>query len=194
MIVNTDTSYEGDPIDPQAFATFSHRYLTAWNSHDPQAVAACATEDVIWDSPTLPEPGHGRDAVQRVVAATAAAFPNYEFTQPAAWAIAEDGLTAYLPWRMTGTNLGSFEPPGYAPTGRSVDLPGIEVLRFRDGLIWRYRSVYNYSLVARQLGLSFPRGGTVERAAVHAQRAFTRLWLRPRRRREPGSTGGDIGL
>ena len=171
----TGSDFTGDPIEPLAFDSFSRRYLAAWNSHDPAAVAACATHDVTWDSPALPQPGQGHDAVIGVVAATIAAFPDYQFTQPAASAIAEDQLTAYLPWRMTGTNTGSFDPPGYAPTGRSVDLTGIDVLRFRDGLIWRYQSVYNYSLVARQLGLGLPRGGSFERAAVHAQRLFVKL-------------------
>lgn len=170
-----DSDFSGDPIDPSAFGSFSSRYLAAWNSHDPAAVAACATDDVVWESPALLEPGHGHEAVVGVVTATVAAFPDYEFTQPAAWAIDEDRLTAYLPWRMTGTNTGSFEPPGYAPTGGSVDLPGIEVLRFRDGLIWRYQSVYDYSLVARQLGLGFPRGGALERTAVQAQRLLVKL-------------------
>ena len=44
------------------------------------------------------------------------------------------------------------------------------MLRFRDGLIWRYRSVYNYSVVGRQLGLALPRGGRLERAIVSVQR------------------------
>ena len=51
-------------------------------------------------------------------------------------------------------------------TGSSVDLPGIETLRFRDGLIWRYRSVYDYSLVAHELGRGFRRVGTLGRVAV----------------------------
>jgi steroid delta-isomerase-like uncharacterized protein len=178
--VSPGSEFNGDPIDPRDFDSFSRRYFAAWNSHSPAEVAACATEDVVWESPALPHPGHGRSTVVEVVSSTVAAFPDYEFTQPADWAIAEDRLTAYLPWRMTGTNLGSFEPPGYAPTGRPVDLPGIDVLRFRDGLIWHYRSVYNYSVVARQLGLSFPRGGVIERVAVQAQRALVRLWLRPK--------------
>jgi steroid delta-isomerase-like uncharacterized protein len=162
----------GEVIEVDAFMAFSDRYLAAWNSHDPTKVAGCATEDVVWDSPALPEPGRGRASVADLVATTATAFPDYEFAQPSAWAIAEDHLTAYLPWRMTGTNTGSFDPPGYAPTGRSINLTGIDVFRFRDGLIWRYQSVYNYSLVARQMGLGLPRGGKLERAAVRAQRVF----------------------
>lgn len=76
---------------------------------------------------------------------------------------------------MCGTNTGPFDPPGYAPTGNSIDLPGIDVWQMRNGLIWRYRAVYNYSLIARQLGLSPPRGGRLEQLAVHAQRLFVRI-------------------
>ncbi len=170
-----EDEFRGDPIDPGEFEVFSRRYLDAWNSHDPDGVAACATDDVVWDSPALPAPGRGRQAVADLVRSTVVAFPDYEFTQPSALAIAEDRLTAYLPWRMTGTNTGTFEPPGYAPTGKPIDLPGIDVLRFRGGLIWRYESVYNYSLIGRQLGLALPRGGWAERAAVRAQRVFVAL-------------------
>ncbi len=174
----SESDFGGDVIEASAFGAFSDRYLAAWNSHDPTKVAECATEDVVWDSPALPEPGRGRDAIAALVATTSTAFPDYEFTQPSAWAIADDQLTAHLPWRMTGTNTGSFDPPGYAPTGKSINLTGIDVFHFRDGLIWRYQSVYNYSLVARQMGLGLPRGGKLERAAVHTQRMLTRVRFR----------------
>ena len=113
-----------------------------------------------------------------LVAATATAFPDYVFSAPRPLALALDRLTAYAPWRMTATNLGPFEPPGFAPTGRAVDLYGIDVWQFRNGLVWRYQAVYNYSVIARQLGLAPPRGGTIERLAVHAQRALAKLRTR----------------
>ncbi len=167
--------YRGDPIDAAELEIFSDRYFDAWNSHEPERVAACATEDVVWDSPALHAPGRGRQAVVDLVATTVVAFPDYEFTRPSAIAIAEDRLTAYVPWHMTGTNTGSFDPPGYAPTGKPIDLPGIDVWRFRNGLVWRYQAVYNYSVIGRQLGLALPRGGRLERAAVRAQRLFVGL-------------------
>ena len=89
-------------------------------------------------------------------------------------AVAPNDQTAYVPWRMTGTNTGSFDPPGYAPTGRPLDLRGIDVMQFHNGLIYRYEAVYNYSDVARQLGLTLPRNGRLERLAVTAQRLFVR--------------------
>ena len=171
----SEDEFQGDPIDPGELEVFSRRYFDAWNSHEPESVAACAAEDVVWDSPALHEPGRGRQDVADLVATTVAAFPDYEFTRPSSIAIAEDRLTAYVPWHMTGTNTGSFEPPGFAPTGKPIDLPGIDVWRFRDGLIWRYQAVYNYSVIGRQLGLALPRGGRLERAAVRAQRLFVGL-------------------
>lgn len=170
-----DRSTTVDPIDPIALRPFVERYFTAWNSHVPAAVAACATDDVVWHSPAVPAPGRGRPAVEALVATTATAFPDYEFTRPVPWALADDDLTAYVPWRMTGTNTGTFVPPGYAPTGRPIDLDGIDVWQLRGGLIHRYRAVYDYSDVARQLGLALPRGGAAERLAVHVQRAWVRL-------------------
>ena len=169
--------FRGEPIQPEALRVFCRRYLDAWNSRVPSAVAACATEDVVWESPALPGPARGRAAVADLVAATVTAFPDYEFTHPSPWAIAEDQRTAYVPWRMTGTNTGPFDPPGYAPTGSSVDLRGIDVWQLRGGLIRRYQAVYNYSEVARQLGLALPRGGNLERIAVRAQRLLVRLSL-----------------
>ncbi|MCP3988419.1 MAG: ester cyclase [Actinomycetia bacterium] len=173
--MNPEPESRGEPIDPDPLRAFSQRYFDAWNSRSPSRVAACATEDVVWDSPALPQPGVGREAVSDLVAATARAFPDYEFSAPSPWAISDDRLTAYVPWRMTGTNTGSFDPPGYAPTGRSIDLAGIDVWRFRNDLIWRYQAVYNYSVIARQLGLALPRHGTIEWVTVRAQRLLVRV-------------------
>ena len=124
----SEDEFHGDAISSHELRSFVRRYFDAWNSHEPERVADCATYDVVWDSPALTEPGRGRQAVADLVTSTAVAFPDYEFTQPSALAIAEDRLAAYIPWRMTGTNTGSFEPPGYAATGRPIDLPGIDVL------------------------------------------------------------------
>lgn len=181
--MSADSTHVGSEPGPEriersTLEPFIERYLDAWNSHEPSAVAECAADDVVWDSPALPDLGKGRAAVAGLVAATATAFPDYRFAPAAPFAIADDELTAYVPWRMTGTNTGPFDPPGYAPTGSSIDLAGIDVWQVRNGLIWRYQAVYNYSLVARQLGLALPRGGRLERLAVHAQRLLVRV--RPR--------------
>jgi steroid delta-isomerase-like uncharacterized protein len=154
---------------------FGERYLAAWNSHDPRAVVACAHEDVIWLDPALTEPAIGRDAVAEFAGASFVAFPDMEFSEPGPPAISEDRRAAYVPWVMTGTNTGPLEPPGFMATGRAVEVRGFDVWQFRDELIWRYEAMYDFSTMARQLGLLPPRGGFAERAIVGAQRLRSKL-------------------
>jgi steroid delta-isomerase-like uncharacterized protein len=154
---------------------FGERYLEAWNSHDPQAVAACVAEDVVWEDPALLEPARGPDEVAAFVQASAVGFPDYSFSEPGEPAISDDGLVAYVPWRMTGTNTGPIDPPGFAPTGRGFAIEGVDIWRFRGGLIWRYRAAYDFADLVRQLGLMPPRGGFAERSMVRMQRLRAKL-------------------
>jgi steroid delta-isomerase-like uncharacterized protein len=164
-----------DAIDPGELREFAERYLAAWNSRDPAAVGACIAEDVFWEDPALIEPARGRPAVEQFVQLTETGFPDYEFSELAPPALAEDGLTAYAPWLMTGTNTGPLDPPGFAATGKRIELEGIDRWQFRDGLIWRYRAFYDFSDMARQLGLMPPRGGAIERLGARAQRLGARV-------------------
>ena len=164
-----------EAIDPGDLRQFAERYLDAWNSHDPSAVGACLADDVFWEDPALLEPARGRPAVEAFVALTRTGFPDYEFSEPAPPAIAEDGITAYVPWSMTGTNTGPLDPPGFAATGKRIELEGIDRWQFRDGLISRYRAFYDFAEMARQLGLMPPRGGAIERLGVRAQRLGARV-------------------
>jgi len=165
-----------EPIEGlEWLAEFGERYLAAWNAHDPKAVCACATDDVVWVDPALPEPARGHSGLAQFVRDSCMAFPDLSFSEPGAPAIAPDGLVAYVPWRMTGTNTGPIDPPGFAPTGRSVAIPGFDIWQFRGGRIWRYEAIYDFSLVAAQLGLTPPRGGFAEKALVRAQRLRARL-------------------
>ncbi|MCP4221928.1 MAG: nuclear transport factor 2 family protein, partial [Actinomycetia bacterium] len=65
MIPGSEHYYE--PVDPGMLRAFCRHYFDAWNSREPSRVAACATEDVVWDSPALPEPVTGRQGVARLV-------------------------------------------------------------------------------------------------------------------------------
>ena len=154
---------------------FGERYASVWASRDPARVAACATEDVVWIDPALAEPLHGRDALREFAETTFTAFPDLGFGEPGEPAIAADSLAAYLPWSMTGTNTGPIDPPGFAATGRSVAVKGFDVWQCRGGLIWRYEAIYDFSELARQLGLLPPRGGAAEAWMARAQRLRSRL-------------------
>jgi steroid delta-isomerase-like uncharacterized protein len=165
-----------EPIESMEWLRgFAEPYLAAWNARDPEAVAARVAEDVVWVDPALPEAARGREAVAAFVASSRRAFPDLTFEEPGEPAISDDRLVAYAPWRMTGTNTGPIDPPGLAPTGRRIDIAGIDVWQFRGGLIWRYRAVYDFAEISRQLGLMPPRGGRAETLMVRAQRLRARL-------------------
>ncbi|MGH2986135.1 MAG: ester cyclase [Solirubrobacterales bacterium] len=167
-----------EPIESMEWLReFGERYLAAWNSGDPTAVAACTHEDVVWIDPALAEPAIGRAAVGDFVREGVAAFPDMTFSELGEPAIADDSRAAYVPWLMTGTNTGPIDPPGFAATGKAIAVKGFDVWQFRDGLIWRYEAIYDFSAMARQLGLLPPRGGLAERAMVRAQRLRSRLPL-----------------
>jgi steroid delta-isomerase-like uncharacterized protein len=154
---------------------FGERYTAAWNSLDAEAVSACAAEDVVWIDPALSQPARGRAEVADFVRASAVAFPDLTFDEPGEPAISADSLAAYVPWRMAGTNTGPIDPPGFAATGKRVEVRGFDIWQFRGGLIWRYEAIYDFSELARQLGLMPPRGGFAETAMVRAQRLRSKL-------------------
>ena len=165
-----------EPIESMEWLReFGERYEAAWNSGDAAAVAACAHEEVIWIDPALAEPAMGRVGVADFVRTSVQAFPDLTFSEPGEPAIADDSLAAYVPWQMTGTNSGPIDPPGFAATGKRIEVKGFDVWQFRDGLIWRYEAIYDFSQLARQLGLFPPRGGFAERALVGVQRLRSKL-------------------
>jgi steroid delta-isomerase-like uncharacterized protein len=123
------------------------RYFDAWNRRDPDAIAAVLAEDGTYADPNVPA-GIGPRATAEYAAGLFAGFPDLAFEVEHEMA-AGDLVAAQ--WRMTGTNAGSFR--GLPPTGRSIELPGADVIRVEGD---RVRSVHGYfdtAVVPRQLGL-----------------------------------------
>ncbi|HEX8105262.1 MAG TPA: nuclear transport factor 2 family protein [Solirubrobacteraceae bacterium] len=158
------------PLDPAFVTDFAGRWLHAWNRHDGDAVAALCTEDVELTDPVAGTV-RGRAAVAEWIRACDRAFPDYRFEQPEPPYLSPDRPKVLAPWRMTGTNTGRLDPPGFAPTGRRVAVEGIDHGWFRDGLVERYRSDYDTIGVLRQLGLVPAPGSAGERALAALQRA-----------------------
>jgi hypothetical protein len=81
---------------------------------------------------------------------------------------------------MVGTNTGPLDPPGFAPTGKSFVVDGVDHWWFRDGLVERYRADYDLNGALRQLGLVPQTGSRGEKALVFLQRFASRLRRKPR--------------
>jgi steroid delta-isomerase-like uncharacterized protein len=161
-------------LDEQFAREFAERYVEAWNSHDAERIEPLVTRDVVWLDPALPEPARGVDEVKDFMRAAWTAFPDLRFTPGPIWLDPHEDSLSWA-WRMEGTHSGPLDPPGFAPTGRRIDVDGIDVWDFADGRIDRNRAYYDMALVARQLGVMPPPGSRFERVGVMLQRAQARF-------------------
>ncbi|MFL5824877.1 MAG: ester cyclase [Solirubrobacteraceae bacterium] len=172
--------HEATPVlDPAFVDDFAHRWMDAWNRHDGPALAELCTEDIDFYDPAIGAIS-GREAVAHWVDICTRAFPDYRFEEPEPAYVSRDRAKVIAPWRMVATNTGPLDPPGFAPTGRSFVIDGVDHWWFRDGLVERYRADYDLNGGLRQLGLVPEPGSRGEKALVRIQRLGTRLRRRGR--------------
>jgi hypothetical protein len=153
---------------------FSARWHAGWNSHDHLQVVALCTDDVEWHDPTLPEPGRGASTIAGLMEMLVRACPDFRFeeTEPAYPSPAR--RKAIAPWRFTGTMTGPLIPPGFAPTGRRIELHGDDHWDFRGELVCRCEAIYDLNGVGVQIGAVPPPSSRGERFAVLLQRLQAR--------------------
>lgn len=159
--------------------SFAQRFAAAWNGRDASAMDALVTDDVVWHDPALPQPARGRAEVRAWLETSWAAFPDLHFSDSdPAFTIEQDDRIAWG-WRMRGTFDGApMDPPGFAPTGRVMDVAGVDEWHMRDGRIALYRAHYDMTTVARQLGIMPPQGGRAEQGMIAVQRLQARFMRR----------------
>ena len=126
----------------------AQRWFDAWNSRDPEAIAAVMADDGTYTDPAVPD-GLGPRETAAYAAGLFAAFPDLSFTVEGEGACGEG--TVLAEWRMRGANGGSFN--GLPPTGRAVDLPGADVIRVEDDRVRSVGGYFDSAVVPRQLGL-----------------------------------------
>jgi steroid delta-isomerase-like uncharacterized protein len=161
---------------------FCARYLAAWNDHAAAAMGDLVTDDVVWEDPALPAPAHGPAAVQDFMREAWVAFPDLRFDEGEHPHRTAGGDQVAWRWRMRGTNTGPIDPPGFAPTGRTIDIEGVDLWEMRDGRIARYRAFYDFNALAVQLGLAPAPGSRMEKGMVALQRLGARVAARRRGR------------
>ena len=122
-------------------------YFAGWNAHDGAAVAASVGTSYI--DPTLPAPVSGAD-LAGYVDALCAAFPDLAFVHEGTH-VAGGVVTAQ--WRMQGTNDGAPLPGAPAPTGGTIDFPGVDVITTVDGRVDTVVGYFDQKLFLEQLGL-----------------------------------------
>jgi steroid delta-isomerase-like uncharacterized protein len=160
---------------------FCARYLAAWNDRDADAMADLLTDDVVWEDPALPAPAHGVAAVQAFMREAWVAFPDLRFDESDAPHRTAAGDQVAWRWRMRGTNTGPLDPPGFAPTGREIEIDGVDLWTMRGGRIAVCRAFYDFNALAVQLGLAPAPGSAAQKGAVVLQRVAAAVKKRLRR-------------
>lgn len=123
-------------------------YFDAWNRRDPEAIASCFAAGGTYTDPGVPD-GLGPAATAEYARGLFSAFPDLSFEVE--WEGACDRETVAARWVMTGTNDGPFQ--GLPPSGRSVRLPGADVIVVDGDRVRSVAGYFDTAVVPRQLGL-----------------------------------------
>jgi predicted ester cyclase len=110
-------------------------YERFWRLGDEAAADALVAEAVVHGQFPAGWPS-GREGVKRLVREWRTGFPDMD---EEVLLVVHEGEWVTSRFRLTGTHTGPFY--GLAPTGRRVDITGIDALRVRDGRIveWHYQ-------------------------------------------------------
>jgi ketosteroid isomerase-like protein len=131
-------------------------FFAAYSAHDPEAILALCTEDVVWEDPLMGPPLKGWEEAAELLVNQLTAFPDLHFpSEEIELYRAVDGKTAAAGWHLAGTMTGRLDPPGYEPTGAAVDVTGMSRFEFAaGGLIADHSMVYDTLTLARRLHLA----------------------------------------
>jgi steroid delta-isomerase-like uncharacterized protein len=146
----------------------------ALNAHDLDGLCELIAPDDVNDFVALEE-FRGRDAVRGFFAETLAAFPDFSI---AIDRLVTDEVTAVVQWHAGGTFRGGVFQ-GIRPTGRAVELRGVDVMDITEGVIRHNTIYYDGASLARQIGLLPRKNSAADRGLLVLFNATTRLLRRP---------------
>ena len=88
--------------------------------------------------------------------------------------VAAEGDAVFVRWHLTGTHTGTAWS-GIEPTGKRIELDGIDHFTVRDGAVISNFVVFDQMEVGRALGLLPPDGSGPDRALKAAFNAKTKV-------------------
>lgn len=124
------------------------RYTDAWNSHNGQRIVDAFVPSGTYTDPLTSGPLAG-DKIAHYAEDLWQSFPDLRFELDGNCACI--GGTAFLPWKMLGTNSGAFK--GLSPTGKSISLDGIDIISYTSEGIESVTGYFDSRSVPDQLGL-----------------------------------------
>jgi steroid delta-isomerase-like uncharacterized protein len=144
-------------------------YFEALAARDVRAAGEHWSEDGV---DTMPDQVlRGRAEIERYFAELFAAAPDAAFSVSR---IVAGEREAAVEWRLRATlNGASFQ--GIEPTGKSIEIGGIDYFEVEDGKIVSNSGYFDTAEFARQLGMLPPRDSGTERAMTNAFNAVTKV-------------------
>jgi len=134
-------------MSPSSLQVFES-YADAWNRHDADGIVATFAEGGTYCDPTTPGPLAGV-AIGEYARGLWSAFPELTFEMGRVM-VGEGGALS-VEWVMRGVNSGSMM--GLPPTGRAVEVRGIDVAVVEDGKLRSVQGYFDSGAVPRALGL-----------------------------------------
>ncbi|GAC49192.1 ester cyclase [Gordonia aichiensis] len=148
-------SVTAEKADESTLLAYPQRYLDSWGQRDISVALDVISPEIRWFDPSLPEPLVDTEGARLFYESTWQGFPDITF-QPVGSPIVDldRGLVAHE-WRFTGTHTGEGFPPGVPPTGKSFDVPGMDVFRVdANGRAVEIHAYWDVLNLMTQLGLA----------------------------------------
>ena len=159
---------------------FFGRWIGTSNRGEWDDLATMMHDAIVLTDPMSPEPAVGKAAAIERARSQYEPFPDGVVTMVGDPFVALEQPEVAYRWRFTGTHLRAVKPPGFAPSGRSVEVEGTSVLRFHHGQVIAVDLFFDTTAVARQL-LAAPRAGSpMEAVIAFGQRLRVRVSRRTR--------------
>ncbi|MEM8896273.1 MAG: ester cyclase [Bacteroidota bacterium] len=123
------------------------KYVSIWSANGTSDLEKVFSEkSKYWDAT---QEGNAIELLTGSIASTHEVFSNVLFRIVSL--SATDHNQCFLEWQMTGTNTGAFF--GHAPTGKSIEIQGLDSIKYDSNKIIELKSYYDSSLFGQQLGL-----------------------------------------
>jgi steroid delta-isomerase-like uncharacterized protein len=112
----------------------------------------------------------GHDEMRPLFESVFAAVPDMDMRIEE---VTADDRRVAIQWRSRGTHTGTFM--GIEPTGRTLELRGVDIMEVEDGLVVKNTVYYDGAAQARSLGLMPAQGSGAERTMIGAFNGVTRI-------------------
>ena len=115
----------------------------AWNSHDPEKVAAMYSDDVVYEDVPFGEAARGHDAMRKFATDFFASVPDVKIEVVNSFV--ENGR-GHLEWVFSGTDKGLFN------SGKLFSIHGASIFEMRGDKIVHNKDYYDTASIMKQVG------------------------------------------